>query len=169
MSDADLLADIEDAIGAGAPPSELRHRLDVIAQLADAPGEDGVRYLIGRGIVENLGELPQSALATFQKARDAALRDGAIGQLARISREIARVYSCSGDITGASLELLRSVAEIEESEATLARERAGARRSRRAAGARRRCAPRPSGSPYSSRSGGDRRRDRAPRYRGRPL
>ena len=126
MSDADLLADIEDAIGAGAPPSELRQRLDAIAQLADAPGEDGVRYLIARGIVENLSELPQSALATFQKARDAALRDGAIGQLARISREIARVYSCSGDITGASLELLRSVAEIEESEATLARERAGA-------------------------------------------
>ena len=124
MSDADLLTDIEEAIDAVAPPSELRSRLEALAHLADASGEDGVRYLIARGIVENRDELPQSALATLQRARDLALRDGAIAQLARISREIARVHSWSGDITGASMELLRSVAEIEQSDAALARERA---------------------------------------------
>ncbi len=125
MSDADLLAKIEDAIDAVAPPSELRTRLEALAHLADATGEDGVRYLIARGIVENRSELPQSALATFQHARDVALRDGVVGQRARISREIARVLSWSGDIAGASMELLRSVAEIAESDAALARERAG--------------------------------------------
>ena len=125
MSDADLLTEIEEAIDAVAPPSELRSRLEALAHLADASGQDGVRYLIARGIVENRGELPQSALATFQQARDLALRDGVVAQLARISREIARVHSWSGDITGASMELLRSVAEIEQSDATLARERAG--------------------------------------------
>ncbi len=125
MSDADLLVEVEDAIDAVAPPSELRRRLEALAHLAGASGEDGVRYLIARGIVENRSELPQSALATFQRARDAALHDGVVGQLARVSREIARVHSWSGDITGASLELLRSVAEIAESEAALARERAG--------------------------------------------
>ena len=125
MSDADLLAEIENAIEAVAPPAELRTRLDALAHLADAPGEDGVRYLIARGIVENRSELPQSALATFQRARDAAVHEGIIVQQARISREIARVYSWTGDITSASMELLRSVAEIEESEAGLARERVG--------------------------------------------
>lgn len=125
MADTELLAEIEEAIDAVAPPSELRMRLEALAHLADAPGEDGVRYLVARGIVENRGELPQSALATFQQARDRALRDGVVGQLARISREIARVRSWSGDIPGASMELLRSVAEIEQSDATLARERAG--------------------------------------------
>ena len=125
MSDADLLAEIEEAIDAVAPTSELRSRLQALAHLADASGEDGVRYLIARGIVENRGELPQSALATFQQARDTALRDGVVAQLAPISREIARVRSWSGDITGAAMELLRSVAEIEQSDATLARERAG--------------------------------------------
>ncbi len=125
MSDADLLTEIEEAIDAVAPPSELRTRLEALAHLADASGEDGVRYLIARGIVENRGELPQSALATFQHARDLALRDGVVGQLARISREIARVHAWSGDITGASMELLRSVAEIEQSDAGLVRERTG--------------------------------------------
>ena len=125
MSDSDLLDDIEKAIDAVAPPAELRTRLEALAHLADAPGEAGVRYLIARGIVENRGELPQSALATFQHARDAALRDGIVWELARISREIARVRSWNGDITGASLELLRSVAEIEASEGALGRERAG--------------------------------------------
>ena len=125
MSDTDLLAEIEEAIDAVAPPSALRTRLEALAHLADAPGEIGVRYLIARGIIENRGELPQSALATFQAARDLALSQGIVGQLARISREIARVHSWSGDIAGASLELLRSVAEIEASDAALGRERAG--------------------------------------------
>ncbi len=125
MSDADLLAEIEDAIDAVAPLSELSTRVQALAHLADAAGEDGIRYLIARGIVENRGELPQSALATFQQARDMALSAGVVGQLARISREIARVRSWSGDIAGAAMELLRSVAEIEQSDAGLARERAG--------------------------------------------
>ncbi len=125
MSDTGLLDDIEEAIDAVAPPAELRARLEGLAHLADAPGEAAVRYLIARGIVENRGELPQSALATFQRARDVALRDGVIWELARISREIARVRSWNGDITGAALELLRSVAEIEASEGALGRERAG--------------------------------------------
>ena len=125
MSDTDPLVEIEEAIDAVAPLSELRKRLEALAHLADAPGEDGIRYLIARGIVENRGELPQSALATFQQARDAAIRYDAIGQMARISREIARVRSWSGDIAGAAMELLRSVAEVEQSNATLTRERAG--------------------------------------------
>ncbi len=125
MSDANLLVEIEDAIDAAAPSSELRSRLGALAHLAAASGEDGVRYLIARGIVENREELPQSALATFQQARDLALRDGVVGELARISREIARVQAWSGDIVGAAMELLRSVAEIEQSNAGLARERTG--------------------------------------------
>ncbi len=125
MSDSDLLEQIEEAIDAVAPPAELRTRLEPLAHLAGGSGEDAVRYLTARGIVENRSELPQSALATFQAARDVALRDGVVGQLARISREIARVHSWSGDIAGASMELLRSVAEIEQSDASLARERAG--------------------------------------------
>jgi tetratricopeptide (TPR) repeat protein len=123
MSDTDLLAEIEEAIDAVAPLAELRARLEALSHLAEAQGEAGVRYLIARGIVENRSELPQSALASFQQARDLALRDKVVGQRARISREIARVRSWSGDITGASMELLRSVAEIEQSDAALARER----------------------------------------------
>ncbi len=124
MSDADLLDEIEEAIDAVAPPAALRTRLQALAHLADGAGEDAVRYLTARGIVENRSELPQSALATFQQARDVAVRDGVVCQMARISREVARVRSWSGDIAGASMELLRSVAEIEQSAATLARERA---------------------------------------------
>ena len=41
MSDTDLLAEIEKAIDAVAPPAELRARLEALADLADAPGETG--------------------------------------------------------------------------------------------------------------------------------
>ena len=125
MTDADRLTEIEQAIDAVASVDELRAKLDACEDLAHAPGEIGVRYLVARGIVENRGELPQSALALFQHARAAALRQGITAQLARISREIARVRSWRGDITAASMELLRSVAEIEAAELALARERAG--------------------------------------------
>lgn len=124
VSDTDLLAEIEKAIDAAAPPAELRARLEALAHLTNEEGELSVRYLVARGIVENRNELPQSALATLQRARDRAIRDKVVTQFARISREIARVRSWIGDITGASMELLRSVAEIEQSDAALARERA---------------------------------------------
>ncbi len=130
MSDAGALTEIEAAIDAVVPVRELRAMLDTCADLADAPGELGVRYTIARGIVENRGELPRSALAFLQRARSAALQQGVTSQLARISREIARVRSWRGDITAASMELLRSVAEIEAAEAALLG--AGAARDREA-------------------------------------
>lgn len=109
----DPLAAIERGIEQLAPEGGLLRVLDDCTDIADEPGERGVRYLIARGIVENRNGLHQSALTALQKARTRALEAGAIHHLARISRETARIFSWRGDGRSAALELLRSLVEAQ--------------------------------------------------------
>ena len=133
MPDADLLAEIERGIDDVVAVPTLLAQLDACAALADAPGETGIRYRVARAIVENRNGLYRSALTLLQQARDAAIRDGFPGQLARISREAARVYSWRGNITAASMELLRSIAELEAAGTAAGRGGEGTRADRAAA------------------------------------
>ncbi len=129
MSGEEQLAEVERGIDAVVPVPELVAGLDACATLANAPGEIGIRYRIARAIVENRNGLYRSALTLLQQARAAALREGATAQLARISREVSRVYAWRGDITSAAMELLRSISEVEADE-TAAKDAAAVERNR---------------------------------------
>jgi hypothetical protein len=117
MAEADPLAALERGIDDVMPVDDLAALLAACGSLADSPGEAGIRYLVARGIVENRQSLYQSALASFQRARSASLEQNVASQLARISRETARVYAWRGDIGAAAMELLRSIGELEQARA----------------------------------------------------
>ena len=110
---ADRLADLERRIAALESPSGLMQAIDAAADLANEPGDRGVRYAIARGIVQNRNGIPGSARITLESARGAALSIGAENLLPWISREIARVHIWRGDAKSAALELLRSLIEAE--------------------------------------------------------
>src|SRR5262245_33458856 len=118
MPEADPLAALERGIDDAIPVEDLAALLAACGTLANQPGEAGIRYLVARGIIENRQSLYQSALATFQRARTASLEQDLGTQLARISRETARVYSWRGDVGAAAMELLRSIGELEQARAT---------------------------------------------------
>jgi tetratricopeptide (TPR) repeat protein len=113
MNSADPLSDIESGIEALVPEGALMRAIEANAAIGEEAGERGIRFAIARGIVENRNGLHQSALTALQKARTMALEADARGHLARISREIARVYTWRGDARSAALELLRSLVEAE--------------------------------------------------------
>lgn len=113
MTSPDPLADIERGIEALAAEQELLDAIDRNAAIGDEPGERGIRFAVARGIVENRNGLHQSALMAFQKARSLAVEAGATAHLARISREMARVFAWRGDGRSAALELLRSLVEAQ--------------------------------------------------------
>jgi tetratricopeptide (TPR) repeat protein len=112
MSEA-TLAEIERGIEALEPVEQLNARLEAIPELADVPGEVGVRYRIARAIVQNRRGFYRAALPLLQEARSAAMRQGITGQLPRISRETSRIYSWRGEVTSAAMELLRCISEVE--------------------------------------------------------
>jgi tetratricopeptide (TPR) repeat protein len=110
---ADRLAEIERRIAALDEPQALLRHIDENADLADADGEPGIRYLTARGVVLNRTGLPGSARLELEKARRQAETAGAAALLPGISREIARIHAWRGETTAAALELLRALVEAD--------------------------------------------------------